>query len=182
MTAIDQHGVHLDDGSHLNADLVLAATGVTPNSVLAEAAGISVHQSRVLTGPDLATSAENIYAAGDIALAYNTTAGRTISIEHWQDAVVQGEIAGANAAGAERRWSDVPGFWSTIGAATVKYHAWGDGYESDRIVKRENGFTVWYEADGVAVGVLTHEADTDYELGEKLIAAAKPAPPEPVAG
>ena len=174
--AIDPTAVHLDDGSRLSTDLTLAATGVTPNCGLAEAAGMTVLQSRVVTGPDLATSADNVYAAGDVALAYNTTAGRAVAIEHWQDAADQGEIAGANAAGDQRLWSAVPGFWSTIGASTIKYHAWGDGYDRDRIVERDSGFTVWYEADGVAVGVLTCGADDDYELGGKLIAGAKPAP------
>ena len=34
---------------------------------------------------------------------------------------------------------------------------------------RDGGFTVWYERDGATVGVLTLNADDDYELGESLI-------------
>ncbi|WP_353373652.1 hypothetical protein [Mycobacterium sp.] len=33
-----------------------------------------------------------------------------------------------------------------------------------------DGFTVWYEADDAVGGVLTHNGDTDYELGARLIA------------
>jgi hypothetical protein len=58
----------------------------------------------------------------------------------------------------------------------VKYHAWGDGYEHDRLLERADGFTVWYESDGSAVGVLTHDADDDYDVGEALVAEARPAP------
>jgi hypothetical protein len=58
----------------------------------------------------------------------------------------------------------------------VKYHAWGDGYDQSRIIKHGDGFTVWYQADGALVGVLTHNADEDYDMGEALIRDRKPAP------
>ena len=73
-------------------------------------------------------------------------------------------------------WGNVPGFWTTIGDATVKYHAWGDGFERSRLVARDDGFTVWYERGGAVVGVLTHNADDDYDLGAQLIVAGKRAP------
>ena len=46
------------------------------------------------------TSAHAVYAAGDVASAYDT-AGRHIPVEHWQDAADQGETAGEAAAGAD---------------------------------------------------------------------------------
>ena len=70
----------------------------------------------------------------------------------------------------------MPGFWSTIGDATIKHHAWGDGYDGDRLVDHGDGFTVWYESGGVAVGVLTCNADDDYDGGEGFIADRRPAP------
>ena len=63
-----------------------------------------------------------------------------------------------------------------IGDTTVKYHAWGDGYQRSRLFERDEGFTVWYENDGAAVGVLTCNADDDYELGGRLIKAGAPVP------
>ena len=122
------------------------------------------------------TSDERIYAAGDVAFALNATAGRHLAVEHWQDAADQGAVAGAGAAGHSATWDGVPGFWTTIGTTTVKYHAWGDGYQRSRLLEREGGFTVWYETDGATVGVLTCNADDEYDLGETLIAEAKPPP------
>lgn len=174
--AIHNDGVELDDGARIGCDLVLAATGVAPNSEAAEAAGLEIEQSRVVVGADMATSIPNIFAAGDVALAYNTSAGRPIATEHWQDAVDQGEIAGACAAGAEAEWDAVPGFWTTIGDSDLKYHAWGDGYQSSRLLLHDDGFTVWYERDGAAVGVLTLNADVDYDLGERLVQEGRAAP------
>ena len=45
-----------------------------------------------------------------------------------------------------------------------------------KLIEREDGFTVWYERDGVTVGVLTHNADDDYERGDALIKEARPLP------
>lgn len=178
--SIDDRGVHLDNGVTVEGDLILAATGVTPRSELARAAGLSMTDSRIVVRSDMRTSSKHVYAAGDVAFAYNADAGRPIAVEHWQDATDQGEVAGANAAGGEATWTGVPGFWTTIGDATLKYHAWGDGYERSHLVERDGGFTVWYETGGAAVGVLTCDADDDYELAEDLIATGK-APPVPSA-
>lgn len=109
-------------------------------------------------------------------MAHNSAGGRPIAVEHWQDAVDQGAIAGAGAAGEPGNWGRVPGFWTTIGEATLKYHAWGDGYQHAHLVEHGDGFTVWYESDGAVVGVLTLDADDDYDRGEGLILARDPVP------
>jgi 3-phenylpropionate/trans-cinnamate dioxygenase ferredoxin reductase component len=143
---------------------------------LAQAAGLDIRGARIAVGAVMQTSAADVYAAGDVALAHNNGAGRAIAVEHWQDAVDQGAVAGAHAAGAQAAWAAVPGFWTMIGDTTVKYHAWGDGYQRSRLLERDEGFTVWYENDGAAVGVLTCNADDDYELGGRLIKAGEPVP------
>jgi 3-phenylpropionate/trans-cinnamate dioxygenase ferredoxin reductase subunit len=168
--------VHLDNGVTVDCDLILAATGVQPRSALAAAAGIKTSAGRIVVDSRMRTSADNVYAAGDVAMAHNSTAGRSVAVEHWQDAVDQGEIAGAGAAGHTAEWDGVPGFWTTIGQATLKYHAWGDGFERARLVEHQDGFTVWYEANGAAVGVLTYNADGDYYRGEDLIRHRCPIP------
>jgi NADPH-dependent 2,4-dienoyl-CoA reductase/sulfur reductase-like enzyme len=169
-------GVRLDSGVTIDCDLVLAATGVAPQSRIAAEAGLQTRDSRIVVGSDMATSAQAVYAAGDVALAWHEVASRHLAIEHWQDATDQGTIAGACAAAQHLKWDGVPGFWTTIGEATVKYHAWGDGYERCRILDHHDGFTVWYESGGTVVGVLTYNADDDYDLGEQLIAERRPAP------
>jgi 3-phenylpropionate/trans-cinnamate dioxygenase ferredoxin reductase subunit len=66
----------------------------------------------------------------------------------------------------------VPGFWSTIGTRTLKYAAWGDGYDEVVFERRpDGGFTAHYLRDGRLVGVLAHQADDVYERGQQLIAA-----------
>jgi 3-phenylpropionate/trans-cinnamate dioxygenase ferredoxin reductase component len=174
---ITDAGVRLDNGVTIDCDLVLAATGVAPQSRIAAEAGLAVRDTRVVVGSDMTTSAPDVYAAGDVALARHEIAGRHLAIEHWQDATDQGAIAGACAAGWPTKWVGVPGFWTSIGEATVKYHAWGDGYERCELRDHHGGgFTVWYESGDAVVGVLAYNADDDYELGEQLIAERRPAP------
>ena len=41
-----------------------------------------------------ARRAEDVYAAGDVALAHNAAAGRHLAVEHWGEALNMGEVAG----------------------------------------------------------------------------------------
>jgi NADPH-dependent 2,4-dienoyl-CoA reductase/sulfur reductase-like enzyme len=176
VTGLEDGEVRLDSGITITGDLVLAATGVEPRTDFVEAAGIKTDQGRIVVDEHQRTSVDNVFAAGDVALTHNRTAGRPLAVEHWQDAVEQGKVAGANASGGTEVWDTVPGFWTTIGDATLKYQAWGDGFDSSRLVDHDDGFTVWYETDGKLVGVLTLNADEDYDRAEDLILQGAPAP------
>lgn len=168
----------LDSGVTLDIDLVLAATGISPRSRLADVAGLSMRSGRIAVDASMRTSAPHLFAAGDVAAAMNATAERVIPTEHWQDAEDQGRIAGAAAAGTAARWDAVPGFWTEIGDQTMKYSAWGDGHSSAVPVFHDGGgLTVWYADDrGRAVGVLTHDCDDDYDRGGDLVARGAPIP------
>jgi 3-phenylpropionate/trans-cinnamate dioxygenase ferredoxin reductase component len=169
------HRVVLEDGGAIEADLILVAGGVSPLASLAADSGLAVEQDRVAADSGMRTSDPAILTAGDVACAVNAAAGRRLAVEHWGDAVAMGQVAGRTAAGRDAAWSEVPGFWSTIGDKTLKYAAWGDGYEHAWLTERDpEGFTVWYERAGVTVGVLTYQADDDYEQGRTLIAGAQP--------
>jgi NADPH-dependent 2,4-dienoyl-CoA reductase/sulfur reductase-like enzyme len=166
--------VHLDTGATLDADVVVSATGVRPDPHLAVNAGLDTYDGRIVVDEHMHTSALNVYAAGDVALAYNVTAGRRIRAEHWRDAAQQGLIAGLSAAGHPAAWDNVPGFACTIGESTLKYCGWGIGLEHSRLVDHHNGFTVYYESAGDLVGVLTLNADDDYWLADQLLRSHAP--------
>jgi NADPH-dependent 2,4-dienoyl-CoA reductase/sulfur reductase-like enzyme len=167
--------VHPADGPPIEADLVLMAGGVRPHGRLAEDAGLAVADGRVVADEHMRTSAPNVFAAGDVAYAHNASAGRPLRVEHWGEALIMGEIAGTVAAGGEAAWTDAPGFWSTVGERTIKYAAWGDGFDHVRFIEHDDGsFTAWYGRDGVTVGVLTFEADEDYEAGRAAVQRARP--------
>ena len=63
-------GVRLSDGSHIPADAVVVGVGITPNTQLAEAAGLEVGNG-ITTDASLRSSDPDIYAAGDVSCAYH---------------------------------------------------------------------------------------------------------------
>ncbi len=158
-------------GARTSGTIVIMATGVAPRLELAVAAGAHVIDGGgVAADAAMRTSLPYVLAAGDVCSAENATAGRRLRVEHWGDALGQGAVAGRTAAARPEPWGDVPGFWSTIATRTLKYAAWGDGYDVSRFERGPEGaFAVWYGREGRVVGVLAHDRDDAYEQGRSLI-------------
>ncbi|MGH2860440.1 MAG: NAD(P)/FAD-dependent oxidoreductase [Solirubrobacteraceae bacterium] len=166
--------LHVNTGAtSVTADIAVMATGVAPRGELLAPSGTRLVHGAVPTDSSMRTAIAGVLAAGDVCMADNVAAGRPLRVEHWGDALTQGELAGRSAAGTSVTWDQVPGFWSTIGDRTLKYAAWGDGYDETRFERHAGGaFSAWYGRAGRIVGVLTHGTDEDYERGRQLIAEA----------
>lgn len=95
------HGVLLESGHEIPADLVVLATGVRPNSHLARQCGLKVHQG-VVVNDRLFTSDAHILAAGDVT----EHQGRVYGI--WPTSYAQGLVAGANAVGGTSEFHGLP--------------------------------------------------------------------------
>lgn len=91
--------VHLANGTEVEADHVLAGIGITPETTLAQAAGLQI-QNGVVVDEMLRTSEPDIYAAGDLARYPDPVTGKLIRAEHWDNAKATGFHAGRNMAGA----------------------------------------------------------------------------------
>lgn len=164
-------------GARTEADVLLQAAGISANVELAEAAGLELDRGGIAVDAAMRTSAEGIFAVGDIACPDHPVAGRRLRVEHWGEALEHGRVAGSTLAGGDEEWDNAPGFWSQIGSHQLKYVAWGDGYDEARLVDHgEGAFTVWYGTDGTTVGALTHGADDDYERGRELVESGAPLP------
>lgn len=169
VVAFEPGRVVLDD-AEMRADLVLMAAGIEPRIALASAAALTIEDGRVVVDAQMRTSVASVFAVGDIARAHNTAAGRALAVEHWGDAEAMGTVAGTVAAGGAASWDTVPGFWTDLGGRTLKYAAWGDGFDDAVFVDGSDGsFVVWYAKDGEFVGVLTYEDDDAYETGSRLV-------------
>jgi NADPH-dependent 2,4-dienoyl-CoA reductase/sulfur reductase-like enzyme/nitrite reductase/ring-hydroxylating ferredoxin subunit len=112
--------VTLDDGSAIDADLVVAGIGVRPNTELAMLAKLDV-ENGIQVDALLETSVPGIFAAGDVARYPDPRTGGRIRVEHWVHAQRQGQAAARNILGAKERFTDVPFFWSAHYGDTIAY-------------------------------------------------------------
>src|SRR5438128_5777914 len=123
--AIRNRQVQLDDGTILEADLVVVGVGVRPNTKLAEKTGIATDNG-VLVNGHWDTNVPGIFAAGDIARWPDPRAGR-IRVEHWVVAQRQGQTAARNILGARERFTVPPFFWSNHFDLHIRYVGHGSG-------------------------------------------------------
>lgn len=96
-------GVLLDDGSALECQIVIIGKGVEPNIELAKAAGIDSRKG-IVTNDYLQTSADGIFAAGDVAETRDIASGKSALNAIWPCAVEQGKIAGKNMADVKTKY------------------------------------------------------------------------------
>ena len=146
-------GVILDDGRTVDADTVVLGAGVTPNVSLAVDAGLDV-DGGVLVDASLATSHPDVHAVGDIANAVHPMLGRRVRVEHWANALHQGLVGGANAAGATLTYDRIPYFFSDQYDMAMEYSGWPVPW--DRVVFRgdpaSGKYVAFYLAEGRVVG------------------------------
>lgn len=114
VTAITADGVTTKAGREIKGDAVLVAVGVAPNLDLALAGGLDVDEKKngILVNEFLETSAPDVWAAGDCAGFFDPVLGKQWRVEHWNNALWHGEIAGENMAGGRVAYDHVPNFFS----------------------------------------------------------------------
>jgi 3-phenylpropionate/trans-cinnamate dioxygenase ferredoxin reductase component len=104
-------GVRLADGTRVDADVVLVGIGITPNTELATAAGLTV-ENGIVTDARLRTSDPDIFAAGDVANALHPLLGKHIRVEHWANARHQPVAAAKAMLGQDVAYDRVPYFYT----------------------------------------------------------------------
>jgi len=103
----DKIGI-IRDTDVIEADAVLLAIGVVPNSELAEAAGITLGAGRAIRVNEfMQTSMDTIYAAGDCATSNMTNFGIEVHAPLALKANKQGLLAGMHIAGEEQPFAGV---------------------------------------------------------------------------
>ena len=125
--------VRTSDGRVIGCDLVVVGIGVTPNTALAERAGLAVDNG-VVVDERLRSSVPTILAAGDVASAYHPLFGRHVRVEHWANALNQGPAAARSMLGATEPYARVPYFYSDQYDLGMEYVGLAEG--SDEVTFR----------------------------------------------
>jgi NAD(P)H-nitrite reductase large subunit len=155
-SAITPKAVKLDDGSELEAEVVVTGVGVAPRVELAQAAGLRVDNG-VVVDAELRTSAAGIFAAGDVARFPDPVTGKHVRIEHWVLAERLGQAAARSMLGHGKPFNDAPFFWSQHYDVTIAYvghaAAWDRIETKGSLDKRD--FAAAYVKDDRIVAVVT---------------------------
>lgn len=93
----------LNSGAEVEYDVVVIAVGVRPNVELAQQAGLDVNRG-ILTDVHCATSAADVYAAGDCTVSHNIASDQDQILALLPNAYMQGETAGIEMAGGEANY------------------------------------------------------------------------------
>jgi NADPH-dependent 2,4-dienoyl-CoA reductase/sulfur reductase-like enzyme len=106
----------LSDGEHIPADLMVVGVGAAPATRWLADSGLELDpfDGGLLCDGYLRTSADGVYAAGDVAHWPNGMLDATMRLENWTNAADQGAHAAINALFPERAtpYNVVPYFWS----------------------------------------------------------------------
>jgi NADPH-dependent 2,4-dienoyl-CoA reductase/sulfur reductase-like enzyme len=137
--------VALKDGRTIDCDLMVAGIGVQPLTRVAEESGIEVADG-VVVNEYLETGVPGIYAAGDVANYHDTLFGKRRRVEHWDNAVSQGQHCGRTLLGERAPFVHVPYFFSDM--FDLSYELWGDTSAADEVIVRgdisSTSFSVWW--------------------------------------
>jgi nitrite reductase (NADH) large subunit len=121
-------------GQLLKCDLLAYAIGIRPRLDLAKQAGLAIDRG-ILVNEYLQTDDPDIFAAGDVAQAYDPLSGRSILDSLWTPARQQGCAAGLNMAGRTTAYIKAPPFNVTrlAGLTTTIIGTVGRGRDDDLV-------------------------------------------------
>ncbi len=175
-------GVALTNGEHVRADTVVIGVGITPNTGLAERAGLAVNNG-IVVDERCRTADENIYAVGDCTFHPNALLGRSLRLESVHNALEQAKTAAANLCGVDIHYEQIPWFWSDQYDVKLQIAGLSQGY--DQVVMRgdpESGsFSCLYLREGRLIAVDAINRPKDFIQSKALIAAGAQIPPDQLA-
>lgn len=156
LKAIHADAVELEDGTRLEAGVVVLGVGVKPRVDLARRAGLAV-ENGVVVDARLRTSAPDVWAAGDIAFYPEARLGDRVRVEHWQAAERQGQAAARDMLGLGGPFTDVPFFWSQHYDVTLSYIGHASGEADTQVIGslEKQDATVVYRVGGKVAAMLT---------------------------
>jgi 3-phenylpropionate/trans-cinnamate dioxygenase ferredoxin reductase subunit len=172
--------VLLGDGTRISCDCVVVGVGAIPVTELAEKAGLTVANGIVVNGY-LEASRAGVYAAGDVANYPDTIFGKRRRVEHWDNAVSQGQHWARVVLGERQPFVHVPYFFSDV--FDLSYELWGDPADASEIVVRgdtnTSSFSVWWLKDNrLTAAFAMNRPDEERQVAPEWIQSRQTVAPE----
>ncbi|MBX3566759.1 MAG: FAD-dependent oxidoreductase [Rhizobiaceae bacterium] len=162
----------LDNGAHIEADLVLVGIGGVPNDRIARNAGLS-GENGVVVNEFGQTSDPDIFAVGDVAAHFSPLFARRWRLESWKNAEDMAAVAAAHICGSAAPYVETPWFWTdqydhNIQVAGVP----GDTVPSfERGRPGDRGYLAYFVEDGRLRGAIGIGCGRDVRLAREAIKA-----------
>ena len=158
------------DGTTVAADLVVIGVGILPDADLAAAAGLTV-ENGIVVDEFARTSDPRVFAAGDVANAWNPALGRRVRLESWQNAQNQAIAAAKAMVGKPVAYGEVPWFWSDQYDLNLQMVGLAESW--DALVLRgsmgQGPFTAFYMKQGAVVAANAVNNARDIRFARKWI-------------
>ena len=161
----------LGDGQSVPCQMVVAGIGAKPVLEILAGSGIETGDG-VMVNEYLETSQPGILVAGDIANYPDTLYGKRRRVEHWDNAVTQGQYCAKALMGERAPFRHVPYFFSDV--FDLSYEFWGDTSDAEQIVPRgdltTSSFSFWWLRSGRLVAAFTmNRPDEERDSAPKWI-------------
>lgn len=175
-------GIRLGDGAVIACDAVLVGVGAVICDQLARDAGLACEPGGVVVDENGRTSADGIYALGDMTWRpMPLYGGRRFRLESVPNAVEQGRRAAADILGNAPPAHEVPWFWSD--QFDLKLQIVGVPFDSHRLVVRgsieEAKFAIFHLSDaGRILAVEAVNMAPEFMAGRTLVGEGRVVAPE----
>lgn len=163
--------VLLGDGKQISCELVVVGAGAVPVTEVAQKSGIAV-ENGIVVNEYLEASRAGVYAAGDVANYPDRIFAKRRIVEHWDNAVSQGQHWARVVLGEKEPFVHVPYFFSDV--FDLSYELWGDATGARETVVRgdshTSSFSVWWLKDNrVAAAFVMNRPDEERQAAQEWI-------------
>ena len=168
--------VRTSDGRTIECSAVVVGIGVAPRTELAAEGSLDVDNG-ILVDERLQTSAEGVFAAGDVANATHPVFDRRVRVEHWANALEQGPAAARSMLGRDVRYDKVPYFFSDQYDVGMEYAGLHDP-DSDELVVRgdmagREFIAFWLRGERLVAGMNVNVWDVSDAIQELVHSGAE---------
>lgn len=171
--------VTLDDGSTLDADLMVVGIGIVPCAEIAEAAGLPVSGGVLVDANYRSLADDRIFAIGDLAVRIFGEEPTPRRMETWAHAQTSARAAALAILGQPAEPEPAPWFWTAQCGHMLQIV--GDPAAGDTVVARGDGVRLYFR-DDILVGAVCLDQARDFGTAKRMIgkplkldAAADPA-------
>jgi NADPH-dependent 2,4-dienoyl-CoA reductase/sulfur reductase-like enzyme len=159
------------DGKKISCDVVVVGVGAVPVTEPVEKSGVTV-ENGIVVNEYLEAERAGIYAAGDVANYPDKIFGKRRRVEHWDNAVSQGQHWARVVLGEKEPFVHVPYFFSDV--FDLSYELWGDPEGANETVVRSDSntssFSVWWLKDNrVVAAFVMNRPDEERQVAPEWI-------------